>query len=69
MEEILGSIAFLILYGLCIQYCYKVAKKIGTNETIAIVFAILIPFGSALIYNHLSYRSKGGTSPREGIFK
>jgi hypothetical protein len=69
MEQIIASLFLILIYGSCINYCYKVATKIGTNKVIAIVIGIVIPLGGALIYNHLSYRSKNGTAPKKGIFR
>lgn len=69
MEDIILSLIFLVLYTLCIYYCYKVANRLRTNKVVAIVVGIVIPFGGALIYNHLSYRHKNGTVPHKGIFK
>ena len=53
----ISAIVF-VLYILCIRYCYNAAKKLGKDTTTAIIVGVVIPFGSALIYNHLSYRDK-----------
>ncbi len=69
MEDSIASVVGLILYILCIYYCWRIAKKLGKNQVVAVIVGIILPIGGALIYNHLSYRDKKGTAPKQGIFK
>lgn len=64
--ETLYTVVFLGLYVGSIIYCYKIAKKLQANIYIAVIVGILIPFGSILIYSHLSTRHNNGTAPEGG---